>query len=91
MSEERVYTPPTEDTFNAMQQTASLRNEIVDTLKRDDVSINVGILAILSLAEQIRARMTEEERLQADLAARAFNALDSFEKMTQAACVAGEN
>ena len=80
-----------EQTADAIRQTASLRNEIVDLLKRDGFSQNVSILAIVSLAEEIRGRMSDEVRIQTDMAAKAFNMLDSIEKTMQVVLVAGEN
>jgi hypothetical protein len=80
-----------EQTAEMLNHTVSIRNEIVDILKRDDVSLNVGILAVVSLAEEIRSRLGEEERLRTDLAGRSFNALCSIEKTIESVLVAGEN
>jgi hypothetical protein len=74
-----------------LNQSVSIRNEIVDILKRDDVSVNVGILAVVSLAEEIRGKMKDDERIQTDLAAKSFNALVSIEKTMLVVLVAGEN
>ena len=80
-----------EQTAEMLNQSVSIRNEIVDILKRDDVSLNVGILAVVSLAEEIRSKMKDDERIQTDLAVKSFNALISIEKTMQGVLVAGEN
>lgn len=80
-----------EQTLELFNKTSSVRNEIIDIVKRDDVSLNVGVLAVVSLAEEIRGKLSEEDRLQTDRAARSFNALSVIERVEQMVRVAGEN
>ena len=80
-----------EQTVEMLNKTVSIRNEIVDILKRDDVSLNMGILAVVSLADDIRSRLGEEERVDTDRAAMSFNQLQAIERTEQAIRVAGEN